>query len=80
MAVMIHPFGPKPHALAVIDPVSCTGCGICAMWCVMHCIDLQPDGIYTVREADCIGCRSCKVNCPNEAVTMLPPKRPEQEV
>ena len=46
----------------------------------MHCIDLQPDGIYRVREADCIGCRSCKVNCPNEAVTMLPPKRPEQEV
>ena len=32
MAVMIHPFGPKPHALSVIDPVSCKGCGICAMW------------------------------------------------
>ena len=29
MAVMIHPFGPKPHALALIDPVSCTGCGYC---------------------------------------------------
>ena len=32
MAVMIHPFGPKPHALAVIDPVGCTGCGRCDMW------------------------------------------------
>ena len=52
MAVMIHPFGPKPHALALIDPVSCTGCGICAMWCLMHCIDQQPDGIYKVRSED----------------------------
>ena len=80
MADMIHPFGKKIHDLAEVIPVNCTGCGICAMWCVMHCIDQQPDGIYRVREADCIGCRSCKVNCPNEAVTMLPPKRPEQEV
>lgn len=70
-----HPFGRKAIQLAVIDPVSCTGCGICAMWCLMHCIDQQPDGIYKVRSEDCIGCRSCKVNCPNEAVTMLPPKR-----
>ena len=33
MAVMIHPFGPKPHALALIDPVSCTGCGI---WIIFY--------------------------------------------
>ena len=31
MAVMIHPFGPKPHPLAEIIPINCTGCGICAM-------------------------------------------------
>ena len=30
MAVMIHPFGPKPHPLAEIIPINCTGCGICA--------------------------------------------------
>ena len=29
MAVMIHPFGPKPHPLAEIIPINCTGCGIC---------------------------------------------------
>ena len=65
MAVMIHPFGPKPHPLAEIIPINCTGCGICAMWCL----------IYKVRTEDCIGCRSCKVNCPSEAVILLPPKR-----
>ena len=75
MAVMIHPFGPKPHALALIDPVSCTGCGYCTMFCVMDCIVLRPDGLYTVDLERCIGCRSCKVNCPSGAVTMLPPKR-----
>ena len=49
MADMIHPFGKKIHDLAEVIPVNCTGCGICAMWCVMHCIDQQPDGIYRVR-------------------------------
>ena len=60
-----HPFGRKAVQLAVIDPVSCTGCG----WC-----DLRPDGYYQVRQDDCIGCRSCKVNCFYGAVTILPPQ------
>mgnify|MGYP002680097286 CR=1 FL=1 len=41
-----HPFGRKAVQLAVIDPVSCTGCGWCAMFCPMKCIDLRPDGYY----------------------------------
>ena len=53
-----HPFGRKAIQLAVIDEVSCTGCGWCAMFCPMQCI----------------GCRSCKVNCFYGAVTMLPPQ------
>ena len=69
-----HPFGRKAIQLAVIDPVSCTGCGWCAMFCPMKCIDQRPDGIYEVRPDDCIGCRSCKVNCFYGAVTMLPPQ------
>ena len=67
MADMIHPFGKKIHDLAEVIPVNCTGCGICAMWCVMHCID---------RTEDCIGCRSCKVNCPSDAIRLY---RPQQE-
>ena len=62
-----HPFGRKAVQLAVIDPVSCTGCGWCAMFCPMKCILQRQDGIY-------IGCRSCKVNCFYDAVTILPPQ------
>ena len=43
-----HPFGRKRFSRAVIDPVCCTGCGYCTMFCVMDCIVLQPDGLYTV--------------------------------
>ena len=39
-----HPFGKKRYDRAIIDPVSCTGCGYCTMFCVMDCILLQPDG------------------------------------
>ena len=73
-----HPFGRKARQRAVIDPVSCIGCGWCAMFCVMDCILLRPDGLYEVDEDRCIGCRSCKVNCFSGAVTMLPPKMTEE--
>lgn len=73
MADMIHPFGRKARSLAEVIPVNCTGCGLCAMYCLMHCIDQQPDGIYIVDKEKCIGCRSCKVNCPSEAIRLLPP-------
>ena len=33
-----HPFGRKRCSRAVINPVSCTGCGYCTMFCVMDCI------------------------------------------
>ena len=32
-----HPFGKKRYDRAIIDPVSCTGCGYCTMFCVMDC-------------------------------------------
>lgn len=75
MSDSAHPFGRKARALAVIDPVSCTGCGYCAMFCVMSCIPQREDGFYTVDPELCIGCRSCMVNCPYGAVTMLPPRQ-----
>lgn len=69
-----HPFGNKPKPLAYIDPVRCTGCGCCALFCVMSCIVCGEDGFYQVDASRCIGCRSCKVNCPFDAVTILPPE------
>ena len=70
-----HPFGRKARRTALIDPDRCTGCGYCSMFCIMECIEQQPDGIYRVDAEQCIGCRSCKVNCPYEAVTILPAKQ-----
>ena len=75
MSDSAHPFGRKARALAVIDPVSCTGCGYCAMFCSMDCIPQREDGFYEVDPEPGIGCRSCKVNCPFDAVSILPPKQ-----
>ena len=69
-----HPFGIKKHQLAVIDPVSCTGCGWCAMFCVVNCIELREDGLYEVDPVRCIGCRGCLGNCFYDAVTMIKPE------
>lgn len=75
MSDAAHPFGRKARSLAVIDPVRCTGCGYCALFCIMKCIPQRPDGFYEVDAEQCIGCRSCLVNCPWGAVTMLPPRQ-----
>lgn len=69
-----HPFGIKKHQTAVIDPVSCTGCGWCAMFCVVNCIELREDGLYEVDPVRCIGCRGCLGNCFYDAVTMIKPE------
>ena len=74
MGDYLHPFGAQKHPLAVIDPVSCTGCGWCAMFCVVECIKLRRDGLYEVDTEHCIGCRSCLVNCFYDAVKMVKPE------
>ena len=64
-------FGRKPLQYAAIDPVSCTGCGWCAMFCTVQYMYQRPDGFYDLNVDKCIGCRSCKVNCFYGAVTMI---------
>ena len=49
-----HPFGRKAIQLAVIDPVSCTGCGWCAMFCPVECMFQRPDGFYDLDVDKCI--------------------------
>ena len=62
MAVMIHPFGPKPHPLAEIIPINCTGCGICAMWCLMPCIDQPPKIGQMTQVCRGIGLNTVSIN------------------
>jgi len=68
---------------AVIDPESCTGCGLCAEKCRSEAIVERPrgraasrtgsDGLSTVCEVDpfsCEGCGVCSHVCPAGAVIM----------
>ncbi len=58
--------------VAVIDPVKCTGCGICAKHCPYECI--EPGGkYYIVNEVLCEGCNVCSVVCPEESVISFKP-------
>lgn len=50
------------------------------MFCVTKCIDMQPDGLYTVDPSHCVGCRSCMVNCFYGAVTMRKPESEEGQL
>lgn len=54
---------------AVIDPVLCTGCGLCEPVC---CFDaISPDGaVYVVDSASCEGCTRCSYVCPVGAITL----------
>ena len=62
---------------AVIDPESCTGCGVCAdERCQVHAI-AQADDIYHVQAEKCIGCGLCVTTCPADAVR-LARKNPEK--
>ena len=63
--------------LSDYENTTCTGCGYCTLFCVMDCIVLRPDGLYTVDLERCIGCRSCKGNCFYDAITMIQRARKE---
>jgi MinD superfamily P-loop ATPase len=55
---------------AVIDPESCTGCGVCAdERCQVHAIS-QAGDIYEVAQEKCIGCGLCVTTCPADAVNL----------
>ncbi len=56
--------------LSVIDPVSCTGCGICVERCPVDAIAMSDDGIAVREEKYCIGCGVCARFCPADAISL----------
>ncbi len=62
---------------SVINPETCTGCGICAERCQVHAIEEQ-DGLFHVQRARCIGCGLCVTGCAVQAVQLQ--KKPDAEI
>ena len=56
--------------LSVIDPGSCTGCGICVERCPVDAIAMNDDGIAVREEKYCIGCGVCARFCPADAISL----------
>jgi NAD-dependent dihydropyrimidine dehydrogenase PreA subunit len=60
---------------AAIDPVKCTGCGVCTRErCQVHAIE-ESGQTYRINLKRCIGCGLCINTCPTDAIALIPRKR-----
>ncbi|MFA5860167.1 MAG: FAD-dependent oxidoreductase [Candidatus Thermoplasmatota archaeon] len=55
---------------AIIDPLKCTGCTMCAKVCPHNAIVAEVKKPAVVIEAACAGCGTCAATCPSGAITM----------
>jgi ferredoxin len=56
--------------LSVIDPQTCTGCGICVERCPTDAISLNEAGWAQRDESACLGCGICARFCPEGAIAL----------
>lgn len=75
------------HGLPVVDPIKCTGCGLCVTACPRVIIRMMPKGgeghlvlcnshgrgkaVSAACEVGCIACKACVKACPQEAIEMI---------
>jgi len=55
--------------VAIIDPETCTACGMCAEVCRFDAV-IPGDEAYRVDPLACEGCASCFYQCPEDAIRM----------
>ncbi|HDR67753.1 MAG TPA: 4Fe-4S dicluster domain-containing protein [Bacteroidaceae bacterium] len=71
--LILHPVIRETHSFpggwkASIDPVMCTGCGLCMDYCRFDAIHQDSSGRYYINPVQCEGCRLCERICPAEAI------------
>ena len=59
----------KPLSYPIVDPDTCTGCGICADTCPVNAISI--DSVAIIDESLCTGCRQCFEACTRGAITFV---------
>lgn len=59
---------------ALVDPIVCSGCGLCPDACHFDAIDVEPSGTgdkARIAAGKCYGCGLCRTVCPEDAITMV---------
>jgi len=60
-------------SVAVVEPDSCVGCGVCEEVCRSGAVVPADDGwTYRVDPYACEGCATCFHQCPSQAIRMVP--------
>jgi MinD superfamily P-loop ATPase len=54
--------------LPLIDPMRCTGCGVCAELCPTNAVAVRANRAIIVRPMACTYCDLCETYCPEGAI------------
>jgi len=58
-------------ATCAVDPLLCSGCGLCEEACVFGALELdERRGVMTANQVVCKGCGACAMACPSGAIVL----------